>query len=51
MSRCLKILNALLGAAVVTILATAPGALGQPATPSSVLPTGGGQALSIRPTP
>src|SRR3954463_1154707 len=45
MSRCLKILNALLGAAVVAMLATAPGALGQPAMPSSVLPTGGGQAL------
>src|SRR3954464_4368600 len=40
-----KILNALLGVAAVAVLATAPGALGQPAMPSSVLPTGGGQAL------
>src|ERR671920_1491740 len=29
----------------VATVATAPGALAQPATPSSVLPTGGGQAL------
>ena len=40
-----KILKALLGAAAVAMLATAPGALGQPGTPSSVLPTGGGLAL------
>src|SRR3954449_3187363 len=40
-----KILKALLGSAAIAMLATAPGALGQPAMPSSVLPTGGGQAL------
>src|SRR4051812_34478280 len=40
-----KILKALLGAAAVAMLATAPRALGQPATTSSVLPSGGGAAL------
>ena len=40
-----KILKALLGVAAVAMLATGPGALAQPATPSSVLPTGGGLAL------
>src|SRR3954451_6596431 len=40
-----KILKALLGAAAGAMLATAPGALGPPATPSSVLPPGGGLAL------
>src|SRR3954470_608500 len=45
MSLRLKILKALLGAAAVAMLATGPGALAQPATPASVLPTGGGQAL------
>src|SRR5829696_9205041 len=38
-------LKALLGVAAVAMLATGPGALAQPATPSSVLPTGGGLAL------
>src|SRR5215213_4141583 len=45
MSLRLKILKALLGAAAVAMLATGPGALAQPATPASVLPTGGGLAL------
>jgi hypothetical protein len=45
MSLRLKILKALLGAAAVAMLATGPGALAQPATPVSVLPTGGGLAL------
>jgi nicotinamidase-related amidase len=40
-----KTLFPLLGAVVIGMLATAPGAVGQPAAPSSVLPTGGGQAL------
>src|SRR3954454_23115069 len=40
-----KILKALLGAAAVATVATAPGALAQPAAPCSVAPTGGGQAL------
>jgi hypothetical protein len=45
MSLRLKILKALLGAAAVAMLATGPGALAQPATLASVLPTGGGLAL------
>jgi nicotinamidase-related amidase len=40
-----KILKALLGVAAVAMLATGPGALAQPATLASVLPTGGGLAL------
>src|SRR3954468_12504702 len=45
MSRRSKIPQALLSAAAVATVATAPGALAQPTAPSSVLPTGGGQAL------
>jgi nicotinamidase-related amidase len=40
-----KTLYALLGAAALAMLASAPRAVAQPAAPSSVLPTGGGQAL------
>ena len=40
-----QILKTVLCATAVAMLATAPGALGQPATPASVLPTGGGLAL------
>jgi hypothetical protein len=42
-----RTLHAILGVAVVAMLAMAPRAYAQPATtvPSSVLPTGGGQAL------
>ena len=45
MSLRLKILKTVLGATAVAMLATAPSALGQAATPVSVLPTGGGLAL------
>src|SRR5215208_2634034 len=45
MSLRLEMLKTLLGAAAVAMLATGPGALAQPATPASVLPTGGGLAL------
>jgi nicotinamidase-related amidase len=40
-----RILSALLGVAALAMLASAPPAVAQPAAPSSVLPTGGGQAL------
>ena len=42
--RSKKTLFSLLGAVVIGLVA-APGAVAQPAAPSSVLPTGGGQAL------